>query len=103
MIIEGNNVIWVSQVALVVKNPPADIGDIKRCGFDPWVEKMPWRRKWQPTVVFLPGKLHGHRSLAGYSPWGRKELDMTEATYGEGNGTPLQYSCLENLLDRGAW
>ena len=40
-----------------------------------------WRRKWQPTPVFLPGDSHGQRSLAGYSPWGLKEADMTEATY----------------------
>ena len=45
-----------------------------RLGFDPWVGKMPWRRKWQPTPVFLPEKFHGQRSLAGYSPWGHKEL-----------------------------
>ena len=45
---------------------------------DPWVRKIAWRRKWQPTPVFLPGKSHGRRSLAGYSPWGQKELDMTE-------------------------
>ena len=50
----------------------------KRCEFDPWVRKMPWGRKWQPAPVFLPGKFHGQRGLAGYSPWGRKELDMTE-------------------------
>ena len=37
--------------------------------FDPWVQKIPWRRKWQTTAVFLPGKSHGDRSLAGYSPW----------------------------------
>ena len=47
-----------------------------------WVQslvgKIPWRRKWQPTPVFLPGEFHGQRSLAGYSPWGRKESDMTE-------------------------
>ena len=49
-----------------------------RAGFDPWVRKIPWRRKWQPHPVFLPGKSHGWRSLAGYSPWGRKESDMTE-------------------------
>ena len=49
-----------------------------RPGFDPWFGKIPWRRKWQPTPVFLPGKSHGQRSLTGYSPWGRKELDMTE-------------------------
>ena len=41
-------------------------------------EKIPWSRKWQLTPVFLPGKSHGQRSLAGYSPWGRKESDMTE-------------------------
>ena len=41
----------------------------------------PWRRKWQPTPVFLPGKFHGQRSLVGYSPWGCKELDMTEHTH----------------------
>ena len=45
---------------------------------DPWVGKIPWRRKWQPTPVLLPRKSHGLRSLVGYSPWGRKESDMTE-------------------------
>ena len=49
-----------------------------RPGFDPWIQKIPWRRKWQPTPVLLPGKFHGWRSLAGYSPWGSKESDMTE-------------------------
>ena len=43
---------------------------LKRCGFNPWVRKIPWRRKWQPTPVFWPGKSHGQRSLAGCSPWG---------------------------------
>ena len=47
-------------------------------GFDPWVRKIPWRRKWQSTPVFFPEKSHGQRSLAGYSPWGCKEWDMTE-------------------------
>ena len=42
----------------------------RRLGFDPWVGKIPWRRKWQPTPVFLPGESHGWRSLVGYSPWG---------------------------------
>ena len=46
--------------------------------FDLWVGKIPWRRKWQPTPVFLPGESHGGRSLVGYSPWGRKESDTTE-------------------------
>ena len=69
---------WASQVVLVVKNPPADAGDARRHEFNPWVEKIPRRRAWQPTPVFLPGKSHGQRSLVGYSPWGRKELDTTE-------------------------
>ena len=52
-----------------------------QCGrprFSPWVGKIPWKRKWQPTPVFLPGRFHGRRSLVGYSPWGCKELDTTE-------------------------
>ena len=52
----------------------------KRRGFDPWVGKIPYKRAWQPTLVFLPGESHGQRSLAGCSPKGHKELDMTEAT-----------------------
>ena len=50
----------------------------KRRGFDPWAGKIPWRRKWQPTPIFLPGKFHRQRSLASYSPWGCKESNMTE-------------------------
>ena len=46
--------------------------------FDPWVWKMPWRREWLPAPEFLPGEFHGQRSLAGYSPCGRKKLDTTE-------------------------
>ena len=52
-----------------------------QCGrhrFDPWVRKIPWRRKWLLTLVFLPSESHGQRSLVGYSSWGHKELDMTE-------------------------
>ena len=52
-----------------------------RCGrsrFDPWVRNIPWRGKWQPTPVLLPGKAHGQRSLVGYSPWGHKESDTTK-------------------------
>ena len=48
---------------------------------DPWVRKILWRRKWQPTPVLLPGKSHGQRSLVGYSPWGREESDTTERLY----------------------
>ena len=57
----------------VVKNPPANAGDT----FNLWVRKIPWRRKWQPTPVFLPGEFHGQRNLVGYSPRGREESDMT--------------------------
>ena len=52
----------------------------KRRGFEPWVGKIPWRRAWQSTPVFLPGESHGQRSLVGYSPWGCNESDMTEVT-----------------------
>ena len=70
-----------------------------------------WRRQWHPTPVLLPGKSHGWRSLVSCSPWGCEESDMTERLHfhfslsciGEGNGNPLQYSCLENLRDGGAW
>ena len=49
----------------------------RRHGSDPWVRKIPWRRKWQPTPVFLPRKFLGQRSLVGYSPWGHNESDTT--------------------------
>ena len=70
-----------------------------------------WRRQWHPTPVLLPGKSHGWRSLEGCSPWGRQESDTTEGLHfcfslsciGEGNGTPLQCSCLENPRGEGAW
>ena len=69
------------------------------------------RRQWHPTPLFLPGKSHGQRSLVGCSPWGCEESDTTERLHfhfslsciGEGNGNPLQCSCLENPRDRGAW
>ena len=69
------------------------------------------RRQWQPTPVLLPGKSHGQRNLVGCSPWGHEESGTTERLYfhfslsciGEGNGNPLQCSCLENPRDGGAW
>ena len=67
-------------MVLVVKNLPANVGDMS-CWFNPWVRKIPWKRAWQPTPVFLPGESLKQRSLVGYSPWGRKELDMTEVTH----------------------
>ena len=129
----------------------------RRPWFDAWVWRIPWRRKWQPTQVFLPGTFHGQRRLVGYTLWGRKGSDTTEllstqeydehsslvnglfmlhsiirhslakrsistalCSYihsfwkmfahsglgrspGEGNGNPLQYSCLENSMGEGAW
>jgi len=70
-----------------------------------------WRRQWRLTPVLLPGDSHGRRSLVGCSPWGCEELDTTErlpfhfslSCIGEGNGNPLQCSCLENPRDGGAW
>ena len=73
--------------------------------------RLQWRRQWHPTPVLLPGKSHGQRSLVGCSPWGREELNTTERLHfhfslsciGEGNGNPLQCSCLENPRVGGAW
>ena len=70
-----------------------------------------WRRQWHPTPVLLPGKAHGWRSLVGCSAWGLEESNTTEwlhfhfslSCIGEGNGNPLQCSCLENPRDGGAW
>ena len=72
---------------------------------------MHWRRKWQPTPVFLPGESRGRGSLVGCHLWGRTESDTTERLHfhflltctGEGNGNPLQCSCLENPRDGEAW
>ena len=66
--------IRASLVAQTVKNLPA----MQDTGFNPWVGKIPWRRAWQPTPVFLPEEFHGQRSLANYSPWDHKESDTTE-------------------------
>ena len=66
----------------------------------PGLGRSPRGEKRQPTPVFLPGKFYGQRRLAGYSPWGHKELDTTEQLTHKG---PLQYSCLENPMDGGAW
>ena len=66
---------WASQVALVVKNQPANAGE-----FDPWVGKIPQKRKWQPTPVFVAGKSHRQKSLDGCSSQGHKESDTTEHT-----------------------
>ena len=70
-----------SLVPQMVNSLPAVLGT----GFDLWVGKIPGRKKWQSTPVFLPGKSHAQRSLVGYSPWGCEELDMTE---------PLNTTCI---------
>ena len=72
---------------------------------------MHWRRKWQPTPVFLPGESQGGGNLVGCRLWGRTESDTTEQLHfdfslsctGEGNGNPLQCSCLENPREGGTW
>ena len=62
----------------MVKNLPANAGDVRVAVLIPGLGKIPWRRAWQPTPAFLPGESHRQRSLVGYSPWGREEWDMTE-------------------------
>ena len=64
----------------MVKNLPASLGDTRDAGSIPGVRKIPWRRAWQPTPVFLLAKSHGQRSMGGYRPWGRMGSDTTEAT-----------------------
>ena len=64
---------YCSQVALVVKNPPANAGDL-RDSFSPWVRRIPWRGAWQPTAGFLPGGSHGQRSLAEYKSRGSQRV-----------------------------
>ena len=94
---------------------------VKRCAVHFWWNKntqsLPttleifWRRQWHPTPVLLPGKSHGWRSLEGCSPWSRWGSDTTKQLHfhfslsciGEGNGNPLQCSCLENPRNGGAW
>ena len=75
-------VLWMFGFAggTVVKNHQW-VQEMQEIRLDPSVGRIPWRRKWQPTPVFLPGESHGQGSLAGYSPWGHKELDTTECTF----------------------
>ena len=70
--------LWASQVMLVVKNPPADAGEVRDAGLIPWLGRSPGGGHGNP--VFLPGESHGQKSLVGYSPWGHKESDTTEVT-----------------------
>ena len=70
--------IWGFPGVTSGKEPACQCRRLKRHGFDPWVRKIPWRRAWQPTPIYLPGESHGQRSLVRYSPWGCKGLDTTE-------------------------
>ena len=71
---------WLfAHQATWVKNP-LQCRTCRRCGFNPWVKKIPWRRARQPTPVFLPGEYHGWWKLVDYSPWNHKESDTTEVT-----------------------
>ena len=79
------------------KEPACQCRRCKRHGFSSWAGKIPWRRKWQPTPVFLPGESHGQRRLRGYSPWGRKGVDRTEATEHAHNISLVLFE-LDNLL-----
>ena len=111
---------WASLVAQWVKNRP----QCRRPGFDPWVGRIPWRRERLPTPVFWPGEFHGLYIVHGVtkSPMELNNFHITSnrlskylkqkltelkgginSSTGEGNGTPHQYSCLENPMDGGAW
>ena len=68
--------VW--QVASLVAQTVKRLPTMRETQFDPWVGKIPWRRKWQPTPVFLPGESHGRRSVVGYRPRDRQESDTTE-------------------------
>ena len=70
--------IWGFPGGTSGKEPACRCRRHKRLRSDPWVRNNPWRRAWQPTPVFLPGESHAQRSLAGYSPWGRKDSGTTE-------------------------
>ena len=101
--------------------PPVALNLLRNVNYNTWsVQSRLWfsqqscmdrRRQWHPTPVLLPGESHGQRSLVGCRPWGLEELETTERLHfhftvsciGEGNGNPLQCSCLENPREGGAW
>ena len=72
----------------------------RRCRFNPWVGKSPLRKKWQSSSVSLPGKFHGQRSLAGYSPWGPKESDMTKELSTHTPKHPMNRATIYNIFGR---
>ena len=105
----------INSVSVLVRSIylacPRGSNNLEKCQLSYQHRFVFWRRQWHPTPELLPGKSHGQRSLVGCSPWGREESNMTErlpfhfslSCIGEGNGTPLQCSWLENPRDGGAW
>ena len=83
------------------KEPACQCRRCERCGFNPWFRKTPWRRKWQPTSVFLTGESHGQRSLVGYSSWscrlGHDWNDLAPCTSGLVCGTRDLYRIMQDL------
>ena len=75
-----------SQLASVVKKSARQCRKHKRHRFDPWVRKIPWKRAWQSTPVFLPGEFHEQRNLVGYGPWDRREWGATGPSAAQGPG-----------------
>ena len=75
---KGRQEVYVSAHSPGGSDGKASVCNARGPGFNPWVGKIPWRRKWQPTPVLLPGKYHEWWEPVGYSPWGRKELKTTE-------------------------
>ena len=94
-----SNGIFSPVVAQTVKRLPA----MRETGFNPWVRKIPWRRKWQPTPVLLPEKFHEWRSLVGYSPRGRKELDTTEGLHFHFSGRSDWEQNIQSIFPEGRW
>ena len=72
--LESTNFYWLGLPKCSGKESACQCRRPKRLRFDPWVRKIPWRRKWQPAPIFLPGESHVQRNLMGYSPWGRKRI-----------------------------
>ena len=101
-ITKNNSILHFSRCILpdttISKEPACQCRRHKRCRFNPCVRKIPWRRKWQPTPVFLPGKSHGQTSLEGYSLWGRKESNMTEQAH-----THYIFNGYYNLMGLPSW
>ena len=91
----------------MVKNLTANVGGLKRCGFDPWVGEIPWRREWQPTPVFLPGESHGQKSLVGYGAIGLQSIRHKQlGTHTSGLyifRSHAYWECLQALENKLSW